>query len=86
MIRAALAILAIRRYPASMSKATVSDTIREAIRNHPEDRAAIARKTGISQAVLCRFLQGTRGMTMGRLDLLCDYLKLHLVSKNTKGK
>jgi hypothetical protein len=58
---------------------TFSELLQEAIRQSGTSRYAIARETGLSQALLCRFLQGTRGLSLGTIDKLMDALELEIV-------
>lgn len=56
----------------------LSDEIRQAIEDCGQSRYRIARGTGISDATLCRFMSGERGLTMAALDKLAAYLGLHI--------
>jgi hypothetical protein len=58
---------------------TFSEQLQEAIRGSGVSRYAIAQTTGLSQALLCRFLQGTRGLSLGTIDKLMDALGLEIV-------
>ncbi len=59
-----------------------SDTLREALEKAPESRYRIAQLTGISESHLCRFVQGTRGLSLDNLDVLCAHLDLQLTKKD----
>mgnify|MGYP001811999713 CR=1 FL=1 len=69
-------------------KPKFSDELRRAIKTAPVSRYRIAVDTGVSQAVLSRFLKGRVGLSMETVDLLCDYLGLKLVpeKKPEKGR
>jgi transcriptional regulator with XRE-family HTH domain len=60
---------------------TFTEQLREAIEKSGESQYAIAKATGINQGNLSKFLSGERGMSLDNIDLLCDYLKLKLVSR-----
>ena len=65
---------------------TLSEALREAIRRSGTSRYAIARETGLSQALLCRFLQGTRGLSLGSIDKLMGVLGLEIRPRERGGK
>ena len=67
-------------------KPKFSDELRRAIKTAPVSRYRIAVDSGISQAVLSRFLKGQVGLSMETVDLLCDYLGLKLVSEKKLEK
>ena len=56
---------------------TVSDTLRHALRESPVSRYAIAKETGISNATLCRLLQGEH-VKSETVDKLASYFGLVL--------
>jgi hypothetical protein len=58
-----------------------SDEIRAAVENCGKTRYRIAKETGIAAAVLCRFVQRQRGLSMDTLDTLAECLGLHVVSE-----
>ncbi len=66
-------------------KISFSDRLRLAIEESGISRYQINRDTGISQAILSRFVNGKAGLSTITIDLLYDYLDLELVSK-TKPK
>jgi transcriptional regulator with XRE-family HTH domain len=59
----------------------VSRALREALRTADKSRYAISQETGISEAVLSRFLAGKTAIGGDNLDRLAEYLKLELVKK-----
>jgi hypothetical protein len=65
---------------------TLSEALREAIRRSGTSRYAIVRETGLSQALLCRFLQGTRGLSLGSIDKLMGVLGLEIRPRERGGK
>lgn len=65
-------------------KSTLSESLREAVRNAPVTRYRMAQDTGISQGNLSHFVHGSRGLSLHNLDVLCEYLDLSLVE--SKGK
>jgi transcriptional regulator with XRE-family HTH domain len=58
---------------------SIAQQLQDAIRNCGESRYSVSRKTGISQATLCRVLQGTRGMSLEMIDRLADGLGVEIV-------
>ena len=65
---------------------TFSEQLQEAIRQSGTSRYAIARETGLSQALLCRFLQGTRGLSLESIDKLMGVLGLEIRPRKRGGK
>ena len=39
----------------------------------------IAKETGVDAAVLCRFIQGKQGLSMGSLDRIADVIGLRVI-------
>jgi hypothetical protein len=62
-------------------KPTFGDEIRAAVRNCGKTRYAISQETGIDAAALCRFVSGERGLSLDSLDLLADFLGLHVTTR-----
>lgn len=54
---------------------TFSDQVRSAIRRSGLSRYRLAQESGVDQACLCRFLQGS-GVTTTTLDALAKVLRL----------
>ena len=52
----------------------ISDQLREAILSAAITRYRIAQETGVSEAVLCRFVNGDCGLSLDTIDLLGEYL------------
>jgi transcriptional regulator with XRE-family HTH domain len=70
----------------SMGK-PLTDQLRQAIANSGMTRYAIAKRTGISEATLSRFVTGTRaGLSMQALDALGECLGLKIVSGRKPSK
>jgi len=65
---------------------TFSEQLQEAIRSSGTSRYAIARQTGLSQALLCRFLQGTRGLSLESIDKLMNALGLEIRPRERGGE
>ena len=65
--------------------ATVSDTLRKALKRSGQTRYAVSKATGIPESVLSRFAHGQplRGAT---IDKLADYLGLALMVKAGKAR
>lgn len=64
-------------------KGTFSDDLRRAIQQSGVTRYRISQDTGVSEAVLCKFMQGERGMLLPSIDKLYAYLGLRLVAEKT---
>ena len=60
-------------------KPKFSEQLRRAVETAPVTRYRIAVDTGISEAVLSRFVNSKVGLSMETVDLVCDYLGLRLV-------
>jgi len=56
----------------------VSEQLRRLIRERGESLAEIGRQTGVSHAVLSRFLRGERRLSTKTVDRLCEYLGVEL--------
>ena len=64
-----------------------SDQLRRAVRESGMTRYALSKTTGVSQAVLCRFVAGTAGMSLDSIDRLMDVLGLEIrPRKRARGK
>lgn len=76
----------------SMSKKRppFSDQLRQAIEASAKTRYRISQETGVSEAVLSRFMNRKVGLSMETVDLICECLGLRLVAegeqKTRKGK
>ena len=67
-------------------KPKFSEQLRRAIETAPVTRYRIAVDTGISEAVLSRFVNSKVGLSMETVDLVCDYLGLKLVPEKKREK
>ena len=65
---------------------TVSEQLRAAILSADVTRYRIAEDTGVSEAVLSRFVNGMRGLDGSSIDKLAAYLDLELVPRSRKRK
>jgi transcriptional regulator with XRE-family HTH domain len=63
-----------------------SEQLRRAIEAAPVTRYRIAVDTGVSDAVLSRFVNSKVGLSLETVDLLCEYLDLKLVSESNREK
>ena len=64
----------------------IYDAIRKAIAKSGKTRYRLWQETGISQAHLCEFLHGRRGMTMESLETLAEALGLEIMVRPVKRK
>lgn len=56
----------------------ISEQLRDAIANSGETRYAISKATSVDQAVLAKFVNGKRGLSLETIDKLAKYLRLEL--------
>jgi DNA-binding Xre family transcriptional regulator len=50
-------------------------------------RYALSQRTGVTQAALCRFMQGRRGLTTDTLDRLSEHLQMQVIAgRKQKGR
>ena len=64
----------------------IHDSIRKAIAEGEKTRYQLWQETGISQAQLCEFVHGRRGMTIENLELLANVLGLEIVIRRRKRR
>jgi hypothetical protein len=57
----------------------ITELLQDAIRESGTSRYAIRKRTGIDQAVLCRFMQGSSGLALQSVDKVLDALGLEIV-------
>ena len=71
-----------------MSCKKLSDQLREIILNCGESRYSLWKETGIDQATLSRFINGSRSLTLKNIDTLAEYFDLELAERKStrKGK
>jgi transcriptional regulator with XRE-family HTH domain len=65
---------------------SLSDTLREAIRQAPVSRYKIACTTGVAESALSRFVSSQRSLDLTSVDKLADYLGLELTATNRRSK
>ena len=58
----------------------IAETIRKEITKSNQTRYQIAKETGVSEAQLCRFMQG-KTLTAETLGILLDYFGYEIVKK-----
>ena len=63
-----------------------SDQLRRAVRESGSSRYAISKATGISEAVLSRFVAGTAGMSLNSIDKLMGHLGLEIRPRKRGSK
>ena len=61
-----------------------SDQMRKVIKDCKLTRYRIGKETGIDQATLTRFMLGERGLTMKTLEVLAEFLEIHIVAKGPR--
>jgi transcriptional regulator with XRE-family HTH domain len=57
----------------------LTDQLRQAIENSGLTRYQIAKRTGIDESALAKFYNGHRGLSMGALNALGEFLQLRIV-------
>ena len=57
----------------------LTDQIRQAIDDSGLTRYRIAKETGIDESTLAKFYNARRGLSLGNLDRLSEYLRLRIV-------
>jgi DNA-binding phage protein len=57
----------------------ITERIQEAIRSGGMSRYALSHRTGVDQALLCRFLKGQSSMSFETADKVLDALGLEVV-------
>ena len=62
---------------------SISEQLRQAIREHSESRYVLSKRTGIDQSTLTRFVSGERGLRLDKVDMLADALGLELRRKRS---
>lgn len=62
----------------SSSPSSLSETLKQAIRNSEQSEYQIAKLAGVSQIVITRFLAGERDIRMATADKLAEALGLKL--------
>ncbi|MCH8824775.1 MAG: helix-turn-helix transcriptional regulator [Planctomycetes bacterium] len=64
----------------------IYEAIRKAISDSEKTRYQLWQETGISQAQLCEFLHGRRGMSMDNLETLAKALGLEILTRPVKKR
>ena len=57
----------------------ITEQLQEAIRSSGTSRYSISKRTGIDQALLCRFLKGQSALSLESADKVLDVLELEIV-------
>lgn len=60
------------------NRKSVSSTLKQAIKHSSMTRAAISRKTGISESSLCHFMAGKHKLSLDAVDALAKFFGLGL--------
>jgi transcriptional regulator with XRE-family HTH domain len=64
----------------------LSEQLRQAIRDCGESRYSLAKRTGVDQSTLTRFMSGERGLRLDVVDVLAEALGLELGPKRSRGR
>ena len=67
-----------------MSK-TLTDQIREAVKQSDLTRYEICRQTGIDKSSMSKFVSGERGLSLTHLDKLAELLGLRITATKRRG-
>ena len=65
---------------------TMSDQVREAILDSHLSRYEIGKRSGVDHALLCRFMAGTRGISLKTLEQLAPILGISLKIKKSRKR
>ena len=66
--------------------APILDDIRKAIQAGKTSRYALAKQTGLSQAHLCQFMAGTKGLSVEAAERLAECLGLEITVRKRKQR
>jgi hypothetical protein len=71
-------------YAPRMSKLSprISDQLRDAVKACGKSAYRISKDTGLSAALLSRFLNGETGLSQASIDMLCAYFGLKLAPRS----
>ncbi len=67
----------------SKSAGPISEQLRAATAKSGRSQAAICREISINPAAMCRFMAGTKGLSLATLDRLARVLDLKVVSRGS---
>lgn len=65
---------------------TVTEQMHRIIAECGLSRYEIAKRSGVSEATLSRFVNGLQGLSTDTLDKLAEVLRLELVARKPKGR
>ena len=70
------------------ARSRLSEEIRQAVLTCGVSRYRIAKDTGLTESMLSRFVNGSRGFSLEKLDVLAEHLDLHITigGRPRKGK
>jgi len=60
-------------------KPKVSEVLRKAVKDSGQSMYALSKGSGLSYAIIWRFVSGDRTLSQNAIDQLCEYLGLELV-------
>ena len=66
--------------------AAFRDQLRQAIHDSGQSQLGISRATGVGQAILSKFLSGTRGLSVASIDKLVEHFALELHPRTLAAK
>ena len=67
-------------------RATFTEQLRRVVRDCGETRYSLAKRMGIAQSTLTRFMNGDRGLSMEAIDRLFDALNLEIKPRRKARK
>lgn len=67
-------------------RTSVSETLRKTIEDSGLSLLEIERQTGVSNAIINRFIHGKRGLNLSSVDRLAEFFGLELVKRRRKPK
>jgi transcriptional regulator with XRE-family HTH domain len=63
-----------------------SDVVRRAVADSGMSNCQICRAAGLNEAILSRFMAGTRGLSLATLDALAPVLGLDVTARNRRPR
>lgn len=63
----------------SKTAVTITDTVKVAIRDCGISRYELAKRSGVTEAALCRFMGGVTGMQLSTLERLAPFIGAKII-------
>jgi hypothetical protein len=69
-----------------VARKSINERLRDAIKRCGKSRYRISLESGVSQAVVSRFVNGQTELTLANVEKLCESIGAELILKVTKRK